>query len=120
MVLPRPLPHLTRVPATEPACALCGRTGLPLTRHHLIPRSRHNKNKNKEQWGRQMLHHHLAMLCRACHRHIHAVLTEKELAASYTSIEALAAHPEIAKFAAWISTKPAGFQTMSRSMKRAG
>ena len=40
-------------------------------------------------------------LCSACHRHIHAVLTEKELAEAYNTPEALAGRPEVARFVEW-------------------
>lgn len=99
-------------------CALCGREGLPLTRHHLIPRTRHNNKRNKRLFEREEVKTRLALLCRACHRHAHAVLTEKEMEAAFNTIEALASHPEIAKFVGWIRTKPPGFQVSSRAMRR--
>ena len=46
------------------------------------------------------------LLCRPCHKQIHAVFTESELANEYASIDALAAHPEIARFVEWITRQP--------------
>ena len=54
------------------------------------------------------------MLCRACHKFAHAVLTEKEMEAGYNTVEALAAHPEIRKFIEWVRTKPPGLRVRSR------
>ena len=40
----------------------------------------------------------MILLCRSCHKQIHTLFTESELASDYNSIEALAAHPEVARF----------------------
>ena len=60
--------------------------------HHLIPKSRGGIDT--------------VILHRLCHRQIHALLTENQLARNYSTIEALRAHPEIEKFIEWISNKP--------------
>ena len=49
----------------------------------------------------------VVLLCRPCHKQIHAVLSESELAREYSSLEALAAHPDIARFVEWVSRQPA-------------
>jgi len=49
----------------------------------------------------------IALLCRPCHRYIHAVLSEKELENQYNTLEALKAHPDIQKFTHWIRKQPA-------------
>jgi len=59
----------------------------------------------------------IALLCKACHSFIHALLTEKELEESYNSVELLRAHPEIKKFGQWLHAKPAGFQPLSRKRR---
>ncbi|HAM61852.1 MAG TPA: hypothetical protein DCP60_08480, partial [Psychrobacter sp.] len=51
----------------EESCQLCGRTNLPLTRHHLIPRSRHNKARTQRRFSRTEMSGDIAMLCRPCH-----------------------------------------------------
>ncbi len=58
------------------------------------------------------------MLCRACHKFVHRTLTERELAASFNTVAALEAHPEIAKFANWIANKPAGLVVHSARTRR--
>lgn len=56
-------------------------------------------------------------ICRPCHSQIHAILTEKELEREWNTIELLLSHPDIAKFAAWISTKPRGFKPQVRAQE---
>jgi hypothetical protein len=46
---------------------------------------------------------------RVCHRQIHAVLTETELARQYATVEALLSHPELKTFVSWVRTKPEDF-----------
>ena len=75
-------------------CALCDREIPPALRdaHHLIP-------KSKGGVATVMMH-------RACHKQVHALFTETELAKQYPSIEALQAHSEIARFISWVKQKP--------------
>src|SRR5579883_2945751 len=98
-------------------CELCGRNGLPLTKHHLIPKTRHSNKRNKRMFDREEVKTRLAWICRPCHTHIHHVLTEKQLEYDFNTVEALKAHPEIQKFTVWIGAKPAGFKPQSRAMK---
>jgi len=85
-------------PDALPICPLCER---PIPRpeqdaHHLVPKSK---------GGRHTEHLH-----RICHKQIHAVLTETELARSHHTVEALLAHPDIATFVAWVRGKPPEFR----------
>lgn len=88
------------------ACGLCGRPVEPahLDLHHLIPKS---------QGGRETVPLH-----RICHRQIHALLTEKELAQHYATIESLLAHPAVAQFVAWVRQRPAGFDQRTFKSQR--
>mgnify|MGYP006203325167 CR=1 FL=1 len=75
--------------AALPDCPLCGRPIPPQQRdaHHLVPKSKGGR-------GTVDLH-------RICHRQIHALFTETELARRYATVDALLAHPEVARFVAW-------------------
>lgn len=76
-------------------CPLCGRAliaGKSIDEHHLLPKS---------QGGRETHAMH-----RICHRKIHATFTEKELAKSYSTWEALQVHEDIAAFISWVAKKP--------------
>jgi len=86
----------------QPACELCRRAGLDLTRHHLIPRKQHRRRSCRERFDREERQTRIAMLCRPCHSTVHATLSEKELEAVFNTIDALAQHPEIMKFVAWV------------------
>jgi hypothetical protein len=90
---------------------------MPLTRHHLIPRTRHHNRKTRKRFDSEERTGRILMVCRPCHNQIHAILSEKELADHYNSREALIGHPQIQRFARWISAKPAGFKPKSRSWK---
>jgi hypothetical protein len=53
-----------------------------------------------------------------CHNEIHATLTETELAREYNSIDALRAHPRLARFIAWVGKRPADFHSRSPGARR--
>lgn len=99
-------------PTVNGKCALCGREEA-LTRHHLIPRTRHHNRKNKRDFDRAVVKQTVG-LCRPCHSQVHAVLTEKDLERNYRTVDALLGHPEIRKFVDWIREKPAGFRPQTR------
>lgn len=101
--------HPLSPPPRPEACELCARAA-PLTRHHLIPRALHGKPRYRRRFDRAERLTAILWVCHACHRHLHAVLGERELADHYRRREALLAHPEIQAFVAWLSTKPAGFR----------
>lgn len=107
-------------PETRPGdvCALCGRAVPRLTRHHLIPRTRHRNRRNKREFARAEVHTRIAWLCPPCHKQIHAVLSEKELERTYNTIEALREQPEVSRFRTWLAEKPAEFQPTVRRPRR--
>lgn len=99
---------------TTEACELCGRTEIALTRHHLIPKSRTLKKRGKRDYDVKTALAGQTLLCRPCHSQAHKILSEREMEREYASVEALASHPEMQKFTAWIRSKPAGFQPQMR------
>lgn len=72
--------------------------------HHLVPKSKGGRET-------QYLH-------RVCHRQIHALLTETELARVFNSVEALLQHPEVARFVSWIRSKPPDFYEKTNKSQR--
>lgn len=79
----------------EEFCPLCERSGLPkLTEHHVVPKSRGGKDT--------------ILICRDCHRQIHALFDNKTLENNLNSIEKLKRNPNIRRFLKWISKRPYG------------
>lgn len=97
------------------SCALCEREAV-LTRHHLIPRTRHHNKRNKREFDRATVRAVIG-LCRSCHSQVHQLLTEKQLERGYHTLAQLRAHPGIAAFVAWIRTKPSGFRAAMRKAR---
>lgn len=78
-------------------CPLCERLIAPSQRdaHHLIPKS---------HGGKQTV-----LLHRICHRQIHALFSETELARQLNNVESLRAREELQSFIKWVKTKPDDF-----------
>jgi len=83
-------------------CELCGRQVSLLTKHHLIPKTRHGNKRVKRDFERHEVKYLLAWFCRPCHNHVHAMFTEKTLEREFNTVKQLAANFEIAKFVKWI------------------
>jgi ribosome-binding protein aMBF1 (putative translation factor) len=90
-------------------CELCGRVGVGLTRHHLIPRTRHRNKRTRRRYSRVELNSAVLHVCRPCHKQIHAMFTGKELETHFHTGERLRSHPHMRRFIDWIADKPAGF-----------
>lgn len=87
-------------------CPLCERTIPPPQRdaHHLVPKS---------HGGTQTV-----VLHRICHRQIHALFTETELARQFNSVNALKCHEQMTRFINWVKEKPGDFYERSRKSQR--
>ncbi|MGD8795601.1 MAG: hypothetical protein PVH51_02020 [Thiohalophilus sp.] len=94
-------------------CELCGRNEPGLTKHHLIPRTRHRNKRVKKLFSQDEMTKRILRVCRPCHHHIHRVLDEKQLALEYNTRDKLLDHPEIRQFVDWLASKPAGFKPRS-------
>ncbi|WP_338780949.1 HNH endonuclease signature motif containing protein [Metabacillus sp. FJAT-52054] len=75
-------------------CGLCRRNDVEITIHHLIP---------KEMGGAYLA---TANLCIPCHKQIHALYTNEELAARLSTIENLQRDEKLSKFIKWIRKQP--------------
>lgn len=75
-------------------CELCRRTEVAITIHHLIP---------KEMGGTFLK---TADLCIPCHKQIHALYTNEELAARLNTLEELRRDPKIHGYIKWIRKQP--------------
>jgi len=83
-------------------CQLCERWVSRTERHHLIPRARHRKKRNRKTFARQEVLERMILLCRPCHKMLHATLTEKQLEQEYNTLAAIAGHPAMRTFVKWI------------------
>ena len=57
----------------------------------------------------------IALLCRPCHKNVHAAIETKELEQEYNTLETLASHPGIRRFTRWIRNKPHGTSTVRQT-----
>ena len=75
-------------------CELCNRKTDKLTKHHLLPR---------EEGGKE---EHISHICSDCHRQIHALYTNKELAIRLDTIDKLKEDEKISKYLKFIRKQP--------------
>ncbi|CAO2656397.1 Nn.00g052000.m01.CDS01 [Neocucurbitaria sp. VM-36] len=68
------------------ACELCGRDWVPLTYHHLIPKSTHERVL-KRGWHAEEMLGSVAWLCRACHSFVHRLARNEELARGFYTVD---------------------------------
>ena len=98
-------------------CELCDRQ-VSLTRHHLIPKRTHRFGVIRAKYSKTELNSLIAYLCKACHRHVHRTINERQLAVHFNSIELLRTHPDINAFVDWLKDKPDYFSPrLSRRKK---
>ena len=89
------------------ACPLCGRSmfsGPSVDRHHWVP-----KSQGGDEWS---------WLHRVCHKKIHSVLSNAELATDYRDLALLRQHPEVEKFITWVRRQPAQWLGRHQRLKK--
>ncbi|SFL90674.1 hypothetical protein SAMN03159341_111179 [Paenibacillus sp. 1_12] len=91
--------------STHGTCELCKREQTETTLHHLTP---------KEYGGSFMP---TAELCIVCHKQIHALFTNAELAASLHTLEALQADEQMSRFLRWVRKQPSSTLPRIRKSK---
>lgn len=72
--------------------------------HHLVPKGKGGKITVS-------LHH-------VCHRQIHAIFTNTQLAKKFFTIAAILEDPAVQKFVAWIKSKPPGFSDAAKESRQ--
>ena len=88
-------------------CPLCQRPlGNLVEGHHLIPKLKGGRAKD------------LVDLHAICHRKIHSVFSESELAGYYNTIDRLLEHEDIQKFVRWVAKKDPDFHDPSKLSNR--
>ncbi|KAJ7128697.1 hypothetical protein C8R44DRAFT_616091 [Mycena epipterygia] len=89
-------------------CEICERE-IPLTYHHLIPRSTHAKAV-KKKWHPTSMLNSVAWLCRPCHTMVHHVATNEELAQRYYSVSLLLEREDIQRWGKYASKQRFGIR----------
>ncbi len=93
-------------------CQLCKREGInKITEHHLVP---------KQVGGAKLP---VALLCQDCHKQIHALYTNKELAMRLNTLQALEKDERVARYLRYIKKQhPTKNITIkkSRALRRKG
>jgi hypothetical protein len=87
-------------------CPICLHAYRPdrMNKHHLVPKSRKGKIT--------------IVICRNCHRQIHAVYSEKELERNFGTLEALLAAEQLQSWIAWVRKRKPGSRVTTRMSKR--
>ena len=89
-------------------CLLCGRDvpSQMITLHHLLPRQKGGKADDR------------VPLCKPCHKQIHAMFGNGQLATLYTDLNALRQAPQLQSFLEWIrKQKPdRNFRTVTSNL----
>lgn len=85
-------------------CELCEREFSSLTVHHLIPRQK-TKRKKVEPGP-------TVNICSGCHRQIHTLFDNTQLARDLNTLESLKQHPDMNRFLNWVRK-----QTPSKKVK---
>lgn len=111
-ILPALSAYLSTLTAAPPAtretkgdaeeCEICGRSWIPLSYHHLIPRMVHDKVV-KRGWHKKEDLQNVAWLCGACHRFVHHFKNHEELARDYYTVDLLLEEEEVQQWANWAS-----------------
>lgn len=87
--------------ARPDGCEICEREHLPLTYHHLIPRSVHEKAL-KRNWCKEWELNKVAWLCRACHSFVHGCESNEVLGREFNTVELLLEREDVRKWAVWV------------------
>ncbi|RAH63832.1 HNH endonuclease [Aspergillus aculeatinus CBS 121060] len=83
------------------SCEICGRDWIPLSYHHLIPRSVHAK-VTKKGWHPEWMLNSVAWLCRACHSFVHRMASNEELAREWFTVERICEREDVRVWAGWV------------------
>lgn len=87
-------------------CELCHRRVPVTTVHHLFPKTLHRNKKIRACYDGGWLRAQTVDLCKPCHKQLHALISEKEMASHYHTIPRLLLHPEVARFVEWVRDRP--------------
>lgn len=87
-------------------CEMCERR-VPLTYHHLIPRSTHAKAL-KKGWHPESMLNSVAWLCRPCHTAVHRAASNEDLARNLYTVDLLMEREDLQRWARYASKQRFG------------
>lgn len=82
-------------------CLICERE-MPLTFHHLIPKSTHKKMIKQHGYTKLYLNTHGIDICRPCHSQIHRLIPLDDMAMEYNTLEKVLSHSGVQSWIPWI------------------
>lgn len=88
----QPDPYDPQMKHPDGVCLICERE-MPLTKHHLIPRTLHKKLYKRGYTERQLQAG--IMICRPCHSAIHRFIDEETMGMEYYTLEKLLSHEKV-------------------------
>lgn len=83
------------------SCLVCERENVKLTKHHVFPKDEHDR-LNKEGYTKKELST-VVVVCSMCHKTIHRLFSNKELADSYYTVDLLLENPTFFRYQNWAS-----------------
>ncbi|KAJ7193086.1 hypothetical protein GGX14DRAFT_577604 [Mycena pura] len=101
-----PLPVWSQTRTSQ--CEICDRA-VPLTYHHLIPRSTHAKAL-KKKWHLPSMLNSVAWLCRPCHTVVHQVASNEALAQHFYTVDLLLERDDIQRWGKYASKQRFGIR----------
>ncbi|CAO1636604.1 unnamed protein product [Parajaminaea phylloscopi] len=95
-------------------CELCTRS-MPLTAHHLIPKSEHDRilRQREPAFTLQEMRTRFAWLCRPCHSAVHKLVDSRAMADQYNTLERLEELEAVtrwAKYASGLKERSKGYE----------
>lgn len=104
------------------SCELCTRR-MPLTAHHLIPKSEHDRllKQVPAPFSLNEMRTRFAWLCRPCHSAVHKLVDSRAMADEYNTLEKLEELESVqrwAKYASGLKERAAGYEGFGLRNKR--
>ena len=83
-------------------CPIC-ETFVGTSKHHIVPKSKKGKD--------------IVLICDSCHKQIHSIFTNDELAKQFFTIEKLKQNENVQKWIKWRKTHPSVLVNHKKSKK---
>lgn len=85
-------------------CELCNRYNI-LNFHHFIPKYLHSNKWVKKNFTREQMSEGINICKKDCHRELHKMISNKQLAKHFNSKEKILSHDKFNKYIKWIKNR---------------